>query len=146
MIRGGTVLNIVPSRCELQLEIRNLPADDPKLIVEALRADAAAIAAAASGGGAARIEIVVDNAYPGLDTPAESAVVALAESLTGIRECIKVGYGTEGGLFSGRLGIPTVVCGPGSIDQAHRPDEFVALEQLARCDAMMDRLLERLEH
>jgi acetylornithine deacetylase len=47
-------------------------------------------------------------------------------------------------LFSGRLGIPTVVCGPGSIDQAHRPDEFVAMDQLLRCDAMMDALLDRL--
>ena len=53
-------------------------------------------------------------------------------------------FGSEAGLFSSRLGIPTVVCGPGSIDQAHKADEFVAIDQLQRCDAMMDALLDRL--
>jgi acetylornithine deacetylase len=55
-----------------------------------------------------------------------------------------VGFGSEGGLFSERLGIPTVVCGPGSIDQAHKPDEFIDRDQLDRCDAMMEALLDRL--
>jgi len=71
--------------------------------------------------------------------------VALTTALTGDAECIKVAYGSEGGLFSGRLGIPTVVCGPGSIDQAHKADEFLAVEQLRRCDAMLDALLLRLQ-
>jgi acetylornithine deacetylase len=138
VIHGGTVLNIVPSRCELELEIRNLPADDPAAIVAALRADAAAAA------GDGTIELEISNEYPGLDTPADAEVVRLAAALTGIGERIKVGYGTEGGLFSGQLGIPTVVCGPGSIDQAHKPDEFVAIDQLTRCDRMLEGLLERL--
>jgi acetylornithine deacetylase len=55
-----------------------------------------------------------------------------------------VGFGTEGGLFSGSLGIPSVVCGPGSIEQAHKPDEYNAVDELARCDSMLDGLLERL--
>ena len=138
VIRGGTVLNIVPSRCDLELEIRNLPADDPAQLVAALRTDALAAA------GAGSIELEISNEYPGLDTPADAEVVALAAALTGIDERIKVGFGTEGGLFSGVLGIPTVVCGPGSIDQAHKPDEFIAADQLAHCDAMLERLLERL--
>jgi acetylornithine deacetylase len=138
VIHGGTVLNIVPSRCELELEIRNLPADDPSAIVAAMRADAAAAA------GEGKIELEISNEYPGLDTPADAEVVRLAAALTGIEERIKVGYGTEGGLFSGELGIPTVVCGPGSIDQAHKPDEFIAVEQLDRCDRMLEALLERL--
>jgi acetylornithine deacetylase len=138
VIHGGTVLNIVPSRCELELEIRNLPADDPAAIVAAMRADAAAAA------GEGKIELEISNEYPGLDTPADAEVVRLAAALTGIEERIKVGYGTEGGLFSGELGIPTVVCGPGSIDQAHKPDEFIAVEQLDRCDRMLEALLERL--
>jgi acetylornithine deacetylase len=138
VIHGGTVLNIVPSRCELELEIRNLPADDPAMIVASLRADAGAVA------GEARIELEVSHEYPGLDTAADSPVVALAAALTGNTDLVKVGYGSEGGLFSGVLGIPTVVCGPGSIDQAHKPDEFVAIEQLSRCDAILDRLVERL--
>ena len=58
---------------------------------------------------------------------------------------MKVAFGTEGGLFSETLGLPTVVCGPGSMEQGHKPDEFLSLDQLVRCDAMMDRLLVALE-
>ena len=54
----------------------------------------------------------------------------------------KVSYGTEAGLFQ-KMGVPTVICGPGDIAEAHRPNEFVALEQLAQCEAFMDRILER---
>jgi acetylornithine deacetylase len=144
VIHGGTALNIVPARTDVELEIRNLPTDDPALIVAAIREDAAAIAAAARGPVPARIDLDVTNEYPGLETPAEAPVVALVAALTGNRDCIKVSFGTEGGLFSGRLGIPTVVCGPGSIDQAHKPDEFVSRDQLGRCDAMLEALLARL--
>jgi acetylornithine deacetylase len=144
VIDGGTVLNIVPDRCEIEFEIRNLPTDDPAVLVSAMRADAAAIAEAMSGDADTRIELELSNEYPALDTPPDSEVAQLAAALTGNRERIKVGFGSEAGLFSGRLGIPTVVCGPGSIDQAHRPDEFVAMDQLLRCDAMMDALLDRL--
>lgn len=144
VIHGGTVLNIVPPRTEVELEIRNLPADDPLAIVAGIREDAAAIAAAARGPVPARIELEVTNDYPGLETPADSPVIALVAALTGNRDCIKVGFGTEGGLFSGMLGIPTVVCGPGSIDDAHKPDEFISIDQLQRCDAMLDGLLDRL--
>jgi len=144
VIDGGTVLNIVPDRCEIEFEIRNLPTDDPAVLVSAMRADAAAIAEAMSGDADTRIELELSNEYPALDTPPDSEVAELAAALTGNRERIKVGFGSEAGLFSGRLGIPTVVCGPGSIDQAHRPDEFLAMDQLLRCDAMMDALLDRL--
>ena len=58
---------------------------------------------------------------------------------------IKVAFGTEGGLFSERLGVPTVICGPGSMAQGHKPDEYVTEEQLARCDRMLEALLDRLE-
>jgi acetylornithine deacetylase len=150
VINGGTVLNIVPSRCDVELEIRNLPQHDAAAIVAGIRADAAEIGSAASRDrahlavGAVGVEIEVTNEYPALDTPADAAVVELAATLTGERERIRVGFGTEGGLFSQVLGIPTVVCGPGSIEQAHKPDEFIAAEQMRRCDAMMEALLERL--
>jgi acetylornithine deacetylase len=144
VIHGGTALNIVPARCEVELEIRNLPADDPSELVSAIRDDAAAVAEAMHGDADTRIDLEILHEYPGLETPADSDIVELAAALTGNRERIKVGFGSEGGLFSGRLGIPTVVCGPGSIDQAHKPDEFVSIDQLQRCDAMMDALLDRL--
>ncbi len=153
VIRGGTALNIVPAHCELELEIRNLPGDDPAAIVSRIESDAAAIArslpCAAAGsetdapGLNPRVELETLHAYPALDTPADSKVVELAAALTGNRATIRVDFGSEAGLFSG-VGIPTVVCGPGSIDQAHRPDEFIALDQLERCDAMMDALVDLL--
>ena len=70
--------------------------------------------------------------------------MAFVKSLTGANDTIKVAFGTEGGLFSRDLGTPTIVCGPGSMAQGHRPDEFVSAEQLRRCDDMLDNLLRRL--
>jgi acetylornithine deacetylase len=145
VVRGGTVLNIVPARCDLEFEIRNLPEDDASQIVAGMRADAAAIASSVQRDDVdVGIELEVTNEYPPLDTPTDSEVVALVVALTGQHERIKVGFGSEGGLFSERLGVPTVVCGPGSIDQAHKPDEYIERDQLHRCDAMMDALLGRL--
>jgi acetylornithine deacetylase len=145
VVRGGTVLNIVPSHCDLEFEIRNLPEDDAGKIVAGFHADAAAITSSVSRNDVdVGIDLEVTNEYPPLETPADSEVVALVVALTGQQERIKVGFGTEGGLFSERLGVPTVVCGPGSIDQAHKPDEFIERDQLRRCDAMMDALLDRL--
>jgi acetylornithine deacetylase len=145
MIQGGTALNIVPDQCSLELEIRNIAADDSMLHIHGLREDARKIALEArQHGPAADIDIEVINEYPGLDTPEHSDIVDLVAGLTGDRQCIKVGFGSEGGLFSQRLKIPTVVCGPGSIDQAHKPDEYLTTEQLSRCDGMMDALLEYL--
>ena len=58
---------------------------------------------------------------------------------------MKVAFGTEGGLFSARLAIPTVICGPGSMAQGHKADEWVSVEQIGRCEAMLAALLARLE-
>jgi acetylornithine deacetylase len=63
--------------------------------------------------------------------------------LCGSREFGTVAFGTEGGLFN-QAGIPAVVCGPGSMDQGHKPDEFVTVEQLEACDAMLTRLADHL--
>jgi acetylornithine deacetylase len=143
-ISGGTALNIVPDRCELEFEIRNLAADDPQAILDGLGAEAARIAAPARRvAPEAGIEIAVTNAYPGLDTAPDAEVVTLARELAGTATT-KVAFGTEAGLFSADLGVPTVVCGPGDMAEGHKPDEFVSEAQLAACDAMLDRLVERL--
>jgi acetylornithine deacetylase len=142
-IRGGTVLNIVAPRCELEFEIRNLPDQDAATLTESIRGQAERLCAAYADKDA-RIDLAVTNQYPGLDTPGDSPVVALLGALTGNTSTFKVGFGSEAGLFSGELGIPSAVCGPGSIDQAHKPDEYISRDQLQRCDAMMDALLQRL--
>ena len=92
---------------------------------------------------AIRVERLWD--YPGLGTPSDAGVVNFVKGLTGANGTIKVAFGTEGGLFSERLGIPTVICGPGSMAQGHKPDEYVSVEQMARCAAMLDALILRLE-
>jgi acetylornithine deacetylase len=144
VIHGGTALNIVPSNCELELELRNLAQDDPAALIAALRADADAVVAEQPRGDDIHIEFEPLHEYPGLETAVDCDLVELTVALTGQRERIKVDFGTEGGLFSGQLGIPTVVCGPGSIEQAHKPDEFIATDELLRCDAMLDALVDRL--
>ncbi len=144
-MNAGVALNIVPNLCQIDFEIRNVAADNPEHILDGLRAEAARIAdAAKSIAPEAAIDIEVFNTYPGLDTPAASQAVAFVKSLTGANGTIKVAFGTEGGLFSRDVGTPTVVCGPGSMAQGHKPDEFVSIEQLRRCDDMLAKLLQRL--
>lgn len=139
---GGVALNIVPNAARLDFEIRSIAADNPDALIARLRATADTIASTTDPD--ARIEIAETFGYPGLDTPTDAAVVNFVKGLTGANGTIKVAFGTEGGLFSSALGIPTVICGPGSMAQGHRPDEFVTLEQLDRCDALLDRLIDAL--
>jgi acetylornithine deacetylase len=145
-MRGGVQVNIVPNQAVIDFEIRSLAEDDPEAVIARLRAAAAAIVAPhleAFPEAAIRVDRLWD--YPGLGTPSDAAVVNFVKGLTGANGTIKVAYGTEGGLFSTRLGIPTVICGPGSMAQGHKPDEYVSVEQMARCEAMLEALLVRLE-
>jgi acetylornithine deacetylase len=144
-IAGGVALNIVPNRCTLDFEIRNLAGDDPDAMLAEIEADAEAIAAAARprfSGAAITFEAL--NAYPGLETSADDRSVAYVRRLVGRDDLVKVAFGTEGGLIHRSLGVPTVICGPGSMAQGHKADEFVARDQIAACDAMMDRIVEGL--
>lgn len=144
-IEGGTALNIVPSLCRLAFEIRNVSGDDPQALLDRLRDEADRIVAGVrEHHSTAAIDIEIDNAYPGLDTDPDAEIVSFVKSLTGRNSHLKVPFGTEGGLFQQRLHVPTVVCGPGDIAQAHKPDEFIAIDQMARCDAFLAALLDRL--
>jgi acetylornithine deacetylase len=145
-MQGGVQVNIVPNSCTLDFEIRNLAGDDPQALIDRLRVEADRITAplkAAFPEAAITIDRLWD--YPGLGTPSSAPVVQFVKSLTGANGTMKVAFGTEGGLFSTRLGIPTVICGPGSMAQGHKPDEWVSVEQITRCDAMLAALLDRLE-
>ena len=145
LITSGVALNIVPDHAVVTFEIRNLAADNPERILYRLRrAIAPVIAVARKRAAEADIMFKVINSYPGLETSLDEAVVAMVAELTGRDERIKVAFGTEGGLFSQRLGIPCVVCGPGSMEQGHKADEFVTLAQLDSCDAMLASLVDRL--
>jgi len=144
-ISGGEALNIVPSSCTLELEIRSADPAEAQALFEAVGAAAAAIVAIRRERfPEADIAIEVINAYPGLSAEPDDAAAALVRRLIGANETMKVAFGTEGGLFREQLGVPTVICGPGSMDQGHKADEYVTLEQMRRCDAMMDALIDHL--
>ncbi|MEO1469358.1 MAG: acetylornithine deacetylase [Pseudomonadota bacterium] len=141
-LTGGRALNIVPDRAEIAFEVRHVAAEDPAGLVARIRTAAAGIAAAHGPPG--RIEIETPNAYPGLDTAPEAEVVRMTRALAGAASTTRVAFGTEAGFFH-RLGIPTVVCGPGSMEaEGHRPDESISRRELAAFDAMLSRLLDRL--
>lgn len=146
VMRGGVQVNIVPNQAVVDFEIRSLAEDDPEALIARLRDAAEAIVAPLRADfpeASIRVDRLWD--YPGLGTPSDAGVVNFVKGLTGANGTIKVAYGTEGGLFSQRLGIPTVICGPGSMAQGHKPDEYVSQEQMARCEAMLVALLARLE-
>lgn len=140
-MQGGRALNIVPEKAEIAFEIRNLAADSPGLIVAGLRDAAQRIVARA--GGAAGLEIEATGGYPGLEAATHGPGAELVRRLVPGTETVKVSYGTEAGHFAA-LGIDAVVCGPGSMAQGHKADEFIAINQLRQCDAMLDRLLAHL--
>ena len=145
-IVANQALNIVPRVCHVNFEIRHTADDDPAAIVNTLRNDAKAIVAPYQDRfPEASIELDIWNAYPALDTPTSAEVVSFVKSLVGANTTGYVAFGTEAGLFSEKLGIPTVVCGPGSMEQGHKPDEYIDIEQLNRCDDMHARLIDWLE-
>jgi len=145
ILEGGVQINIVPNYAHLAFEIRNIAEDDPMAILETLKGRIAPIIEKAREiAPDADIEMTITNSYPGLNTPLDHDIVSFMKSLIGSNATIKVAFGTEGGLFSQDLGIPTIVCGPGSMDQGHKPDEFVTASQLSECDAMLASLNQRL--
>lgn len=152
-IIADQALNIVPNLCTVNFEIRHTAQDDPLEILNDIKTAADKIVAEAKSNAdtsaseatnAAAIEFDVWNAYPGLDTPVKEPVVEFVKSLVGANDTSYVAFGTEGGLFSTETGIPTVVCGPGSMEQGHKPDEFIELAQLEQCENMLDKLVEFL--
>jgi acetylornithine deacetylase len=144
-IAGGEVINIVPNRCRFDFEIRYLPQDDPELLMTRIRERATAIAEKVRDiHPSAVIEFSPLVSYPALDTPVDSDAVNFVRALTGGNSTGKITFGTEGGLFQRDLGVPSVVCGPGSIAVAHKPDEYVAETQLRACDEMLTRLIDKL--
>tara|TARA_R100000306_G_scaffold62536_1_gene72641 strand:- start:33939 stop:35123 length:1185 start_codon:yes stop_codon:yes gene_type:complete len=141
VIKGGRALNIVPAECEFDFEIRAIPGFDAAVVPDQLKTYAHETLLPKMRAVSEQSDIQFDHLsdYPGLATPPESEVAQLVAALTGSTQFSTVAFGTEGGLFN-QAGIPTVICGPGSIDQAHKPDEFVSLAQLIACDAMLARL------
>jgi acetylornithine deacetylase len=144
VIHGGTALNIVPRDCHFDFEVRHLPFDDPDAFFRDVEAFAQRFLPQMHAV-AADTYIAFDplSTLPGMDTHDGSAIASLAHACNGHAEVGKVSFGTEAALFQD-AGIATVICGPGHIEQAHQPDEWVSIEQLARCEAFMRALADRV--
>ena len=146
VIRGGTALNIVPKDCHFDFEFRYVGDDDPDVIeaeihefsAQSLEPHMHKISPDTG------IDITCSNDMPGLDLNADEEVVTFVKALAGKNDHSKVAFGTEAGLFHTRAGVPTVICGPGSIEQAHKPNEFVELSQLDEATIFMDRLMDKV--
>jgi len=142
MIQGGIAANVVPKDCVFQFDMRTLPQASPDALYQEIRAYAETLAAEMRRSDAnSGIELQWMSQTAGLAAAETDAIVQWALQLSRNTTVGKVCYGTEAGLFQ-KMGVPTVICGPGDIAEAHRPNEFVALDQLAQCESFMDRILE----
>ncbi len=143
-IDGGIAINTIPAECTVHFEFRALTTVDHEALVERFRAECRRIEAGMQERHpGASVTLTTTAAAPGVDTPADADIVALAAAWGAEPSDDKVTYGTEAGLFA-NAGIPTVVCGPGDIAQAHAPDEFIELDQIDACEAFVDRLVDAL--
>jgi len=145
VIAGGTAGNIVPRECIFQFEFRHLPGADPDALEREIRdyAERVILPEMQRTDPDTGISIETKSDNPGLSTSEQDEITRLAQALSRNPSTAKVSYLTEGGLFQ-RAGIPAIICGPGSIEQAHKPDEYVTLAQVALCESFMERLLENM--
>ena len=142
-IDGGTALNIVPRRCVFDWEMRPIPGDDAEAVLDRFNRYAETVVLPHLRETAPEASIVteVEANVPALEPEPDSPAEALVRLLTGANRAHVVSYCTEGGLFQ-RAGMSTVICGPGSIDQAHKPDEFIEISQIEACEEFLRRLID----
>lgn len=145
LITGGIAINTVPDLCTFSYDFRHLPGHDAGGIQAEVQryVDDELLPRMQREYAGARVEIECGAAVPTLNASEQAAITALVRALTEDRGVRKVAYGTEAGQFA-QAGIPAVLCGPGSIEQAHKPDEYVEVEQLAQCDRFLRRVAESL--
>jgi len=143
-IVGGNGVNIVPESCRITLEFRAIAGVSDSDVLDELRAFCAGVEARMRAENpAASVVMEVAASTVGLDMPPDADVVALGQALGLESTADKVTYGTEAGVFT-LGGIPCVVCGPGDIGDAHRPDESIDIDQLGACEAFLGRLVDHL--
>ena len=138
--QGGIADNVVPRDAWFHYEFRDLPTADARRMQESVVAEARVLEVAmkkVAPETGFQFETICE--IPSFLGSADDTVTRLAQQLSGQQRTTQVAFGTEAGLFK-QSGIPTVVCGPGSIEQAHQPDEYVSLAQLVQCERFMQRL------
>lgn len=137
IIQGGRAVNIIPDLCTLEVEARAVSGVDPASLLARVRAAAEALKTEGFA-----VEWDVLSAYPALSLPPGAPLAGLLQELTGKAPLAAVSYGTEAGLYQ-RAGVDAIICGPGDIARAHKPDEFILMTELAACQAMVEALAAR---
>ncbi|MGD0503612.1 MAG: acetylornithine deacetylase [Steroidobacteraceae bacterium] len=141
LIRGGIASNVIPKECEFQFDMRTLPNASADALYQEIRAQADTLSREMRAiDPQSGIDLEWVSQTIGLASSQSDAIVQWAMSLARSNQTGKVSYGTEAGLFQ-QMGVPTVILGPGDIAEAHRPNEFVTLEQLAKCETFVSRIL-----
>jgi len=141
VIRGGIAANVIPKECEFQFDMRTLPQASSDALYQEIRAYAELLTQEMRAiDPESGIDLVWASQTVGLAARETDAIVQWAMRLSRSNQVGKVSYGTEAGLFQ-KMGVPSVICGPGDIAEAHRPNEFVALAQLGQCERFIERIL-----
>ncbi len=143
VISGGTILNIVPDSCQFEFEIRYLIEDNPKELINKIKLYAKENLLPNMHKVSLKTDIHFKEkvTYPGLLIDANSEPVRYVKKLVNNEKHKKVIFGSEGGLFQEKLNLPTVVCGPGSINQAHKANEYISIDQLEKGGKFLDDLI-----
>ncbi|MEO8402450.1 MAG: acetylornithine deacetylase [Gammaproteobacteria bacterium] len=143
LISGGNAINTIPNLCEFFFEFRNLPTVSPQTIRNQIESyiKNELLPNMQQEYQDAGIELDLIAAVPGLEASEQATITKIIRALTNEHEIFKVAYATEAGLFQ-QDDIPTIVCGPGSIEQAHRADEYIMLEQLKQCEKFLLELVQ----
>jgi len=136
-IRGGEALNIIPESCSVEIEARAIAGASPSALLEPVREALDALRAEGLAVGWQPIA-----GYPALSLPADAPIARLMTQITGEAPLAAVSYGTEAGLYLA-AGIDAIICGPGDIARAHKPDEYITRGELAACVDMLERLCTR---
>jgi acetylornithine deacetylase len=138
VMQGGQSVNIIPDRCVAEIELRAVPGVSPTALLEPIKA--ALIALGESGYETGWRELAT---YPGLSLATDSALASLLADLTQQQVLPAVSYGTEAGLYQ-QAGIDAIICGPGDIGRAHKPDEYIETTELVACQLLIENLGARL--
>tara|TARA_B100001964_G_scaffold245661_2_gene334486 strand:+ start:1344 stop:2483 length:1140 start_codon:yes stop_codon:yes gene_type:complete len=146
VIRGGTALNIISGECEFTWDIRNIPGEDPQVLIDGFErfCREEVLPGMHARHAACGIDTQVFARSPAFDQ-SESSVLNLVQALTGRLDTTRVAYGAEAGHYQG-AGFPSVLCGPGSIDQAHQPDEYIDLSEINSGEQFLRALISELSH
>lgn len=133
-VRGGQAVNIIPDTCEAEFEARAISGIDPAILLAPVRQAAEALKDKGFG-----VEWAELSAYPALSLAQDAPLATLLHRLTSIEPLAAVSYGTEAGLFQ-QAGFDAIICGPGDISRAHKPNEYVLIDELAACQTMINAL------